>query len=66
MMFTTTKLGLSPLPATLANDFFFWGSLTKNIIILVVTATGQGDNPITFKLLGATYLVGNIPSLKLT
>ena len=28
----------------------FWGSPTKNIIILVVTVTGQGDNPM-FKLL---------------
>ena len=39
-------LGLSPLPATVANEGL-WGSPTKNTIILAVTVTGQGDNPVT-------------------
>ncbi len=37
-------LGLSPLPVTVANEGLY-GSPTKNVIILVVTVTGRGDNP---------------------
>ena len=36
--------GLSP-PATMANEGLVWDPLSKNIIILVVTVAGQGDNP---------------------
>ena len=39
---TTLYLGLSPLQVTVANE----GFPTKNAIILVVTDTGRGDNPI--------------------
>ena len=40
----TIGIGLSPLPVTVANEGL-QGSPTKNIIILVVTVTGRGDNP---------------------
>ena len=36
-------LGLSHLPATVANEGL-WGSPTRNVIILVASVTGQGDN----------------------
>ena len=42
--------GLSPLPVTVANEGLS-GSPTKNIIILVVTVTGGGDNPKYFGIL---------------
>ena len=37
-------VGLSPLPVTVANEGLE-GSPTENIMILVGTVTGQGDNP---------------------
>ncbi len=38
-------LGLSPLPVTVANEGLRRDRLKKCFIILLVSVTGQGDNP---------------------
>ena len=38
-------VGLSPLPATVANEGYGWDPLLKTIVIPVVTVSGTGDSP---------------------
>ena len=47
------SLGLSPLPVTVATP-------TKNVIILVVTVTGMGDNP-RYIFVPSQFFWGSIP-----